>query len=99
MKPYRPWHRNVNEPDDEPLIVKVVAWIVLALIIWSLVLFTFMAIDKQAMIDDAYYKGQRDMRQAIYEANMDILRGHEQYIKQIDALIEKEYRSKRKEKK
>ena len=92
MKPYRPWNRNVNEPDDEPFIVKVVAWIVLTLIIWSLVLLTFMAIDKQAMIDEAYNKGQCDMRLHILKANKDILKENEAYIKHMDDIIDREYR-------
>lgn len=94
MKPYRPWHTNMYEP-KEPLIVKVISWVIVTLLIWTIVILTFMAIDKQAMIDEAYDKGQREMRLHILNANKDIIKENDAYIKHMDDIIEKEYRRKR----
>lgn len=79
----------------EPLIVKVISWVIVTLLIWTIVILTFMAIDKQAMIDEAYDKGQREMRLHILNANKDIIKENDAYIKHMDDIIEKEYRRKR----
>ena len=94
LKPYRAWHVNMHEPKREPRIVTIFSWVVLSIMMWMLAWFVVTAIEKQAKIDEAYHHGRRDMRLQILKANQDIVKGNEAYIKQMDDLIAKEYRSK-----
>lgn len=94
-KPYGPWHRLARQPRTEPRSVQILVWGIITLIVGLLIVMTVEAIDKQMQIDEAYNAGKRDMRMHILNANKDILKGHERYIKEMDAIIEREYRSKR----
>lgn len=50
------------------------------------------ALTKEADIAHAVAQARKKERERIYTANMDILAGHDGYIRQVEALIEQEYR-------
>lgn len=95
FKVYLPHHRDDLEPQILDATGKLM---VLALLVGliGLMVWTFMdAIVRTSELDQAIAEARRKERQRIYTANQDILAGHEAYMRQMDALIEREYRSKR----
>lgn len=78
------------------LLSGMLAVVFVAAVSLGMCLALFEAIDRTQMaVEDSYQRGRRDMRGQILRANQDILKGQELYIRQMDALIKKEYRSKR----
>lgn len=94
-KCYLPHHRDVSEPvlvDRGTRVLMVVLFVGLI----GLLVHGFVdAIVRTAEIDAAVADARRKERERIYTANKDILAGHEAYVKQLDAMIDKAYRQGR----
>lgn len=93
FKVYLPHHRQQQESVD-----RVSQFLILALIagmIWLMCMMFVDALDRTAQIEAAASEARKAERQRIYTANMDILKGHEEYRQQMDALIDKAYRQGR----
>lgn len=94
-KCYLPHHR---EQHSHQLVDGVNKALILALIAGMIYLMCIMfvdALDRTAQIDAAVADARKKERQRIYTANQDILKGHEEYRQQMDALIDKAYRQER----
>lgn len=94
-KVYLPHHREQQPPQfldgTSKLMIMAMTVVIIGLMTWQ-----FMdAMVRQSEIDEAVAEARRKERQRIYTANQDILAGHEAYIKQMDALIDKAYRQGR----
>jgi type II secretory pathway pseudopilin PulG len=95
FKQYLPHHREQQEPQ---LLDKANKLLVLAMMVGiiGLMVFTFwQGLYQEAELAHAVAESRKKERQRIYTANQDILAGHEAYIKQMDALIDKAYRQGR----
>lgn len=62
--------------------------LMIGVVCWSFV----EAITKEADIAAAVAEARKRERERIYTANMDILAGHDGYIRQVEAMIAQEYR-------
>lgn len=95
FKCYLPHHREQQPPQildgTSKLLIFALTVGIIGLMTWQ-----FMdAMVRQSEIDQSIAEARRKERQRIYTANQDILAGHEAYIKQMDALIDKAYRQGR----
>lgn len=95
-KVYLPHHREQYEqPQIMDTASKVMVFALTVGIVWLMVFAFWQGLDRTAEIAEAEAKARKSERLRIYQANADIIKGHEHYIKQVDALIDREYRSKR----
>ncbi len=95
FKHYLPHHREQHEPQ---LLDGANKLLVLAMLVGMICLMVFSfweSLYQEAELAHAVAEARKKERQRIYTANQDILAGHEAYIKQMDALIDKAYRQGR----
>jgi hypothetical protein len=100
MKDYKsPWERLQEMPVEEMEPVsrrlEMVSGILTVFLIIAMTYCFVEAIDKEAALEEARAAGRAEARAAMLKANQDILKGQELYVKQLDALIAKEYRGKK----
>jgi len=87
---HREQHKQLVDGTSKAFILALIAGM-----IWLMCMMFVDALDRTAQIESAVAAARQKERERIYTANQDILKGHEEYRQQMDALIDKAYRQGR----